>query len=882
MKTKTKKKIFTSPNQLFYKIDQESIDLKDLSKEIVSSKNNNNKISPRKENLSLKDCIKKLNYLSNLKIRKKYNCTPVKYENYIVDYLLNNADCHLVSIFKEKMLTDYVDEFLRRKYNIIECKERIPKFSLYYKNYLQFFCKPTYNNFKFNELIQNYGEKKAELYYKDHYQGGLSNDDEDNGFEESSSDESSNKENEYEFNENGEIFNKIVKEKLDNVTVMTTINTTGNNTINLNINNEKIEVFSENKAEVSNDTTINDIMEDIKIEMKKLKNKKKESIKNKFKNSYKKILNYSLKNQDKSKDNKSHKNISVEPKKKAFSKDFSKKNGLFNIKKDNITNNKDKDKLINNDKMINQKIKTQIFKYNVESHKINKNNLNRMTHNKIQKILKKRYSKNMYSNIYNNQNYNFNKESHINLRNTSSNIKSPDNKQNKKNSISGFSGKKIKYRSRNNFGSLYKNITVGTNTTTNKNSNVNFQTTHINKNSLTNLVQFGNNVFKTMNFMQTAHHQRTNSQLVKKQNPEKNKNKFQMPAMQKDKKTSSLKMLVTDSGKPTNIKPAIKIKKNDKLKSKASNVNINNINNINNKNIIINNIGNDVNNKITVTTNNYFNNLNNRYNKNTLKKTFADSNDSLSVNNQNYSNFGNQMSSNQLLYNNDQSETLDKHFINNNYHTKSNGNLMQIALSLLIESNSPSKQINQNIKNNLNGITNTNLKNKNQLIKNGIMNQKNVRNSYNNINAPTHYNININNQINININNKANNNKISNIIRASKVKNKSYKKNINIIPGTQQKKNFSKKKTTINTNSNNRFLNIPGLNNNKIKIRTRNYNVSLKNGFTQNYNYNGGNDKVIKGYHTKSVSNLNDLINHNKQLISIYKSMSKSKSKEKK
>ena len=51
---------------------------------------------------------------------------------------------------------------------------------------------------------------------------------------------------------------------------------------------------------------------------------------------------------------------------------------------------------------------------------------------------------------------------------------------------------------------------------------------------------------------------------------------------------------------------------------------------------------------------------------------------------------------------------------------------------------------------------------------------------------------------------------------------------------------------------------------------------------TQNYNYIGGNDKVIKGYHTKSVSNLNDLISHNKQLISLYKSMSKSKSKEKK
>jgi len=76
-------------------------------------------------------------------------------------------------------------------------------------------------------------------------------------------------------------------------------------------------------------------------------------------------------------------------------------------------------------------------------------------------------------------------------------------------------------------------------------------------------------------------------------------------------------------------------------------------------------------------------------------------------------------------------------------------------------------------------------------------------------------------------------------------------------------------------------MNIPGFNN-KIKIKTRNYNVSLKNGFTKNPNYNSRNDKVIKGYHTKSVSNLTDLINHNKKLISLYKSMSKSKSKEKK
>ena len=865
MKTKTKKKIINFQNNVFNKIDQDSLDLLDLSRELFKVTQNNNKKS--KNNLSMKDYIKKVNYLSNLKIRKKYNCTPSQYEKYVVEYLLNNADCHLVSVFKEKMLTDYIDEFLRRKYNISESKERIPKFSLYYKNYLEFFCKPTYNCFKYNDLIQNYGEKKAELYYKDNYQGGQSNDEEDNGFEESSSDESSNKEPEYELNDNnGEIFNKIVKEKLDNVTVMTTINSTGNNTINLNIYNEKIEVFSENKAEISNDTTINDLMEDIKRETKKLKNRKKEAIKNKYKNSFKN-MNYSLKQQDSHKVNKSHKNLSIEHKKKANSKDYSKKNFL------NKDKNNFKDKIINNEKILSQKIKSQIFKYNVQSHKINKNNINKIAGNKIQKMLKKKYSKNTYyNNFYNNHNYNFNKESHIFLRNTSSNIKSPDNKINKKNSISGLSGKKVKCRSRNNLGSLYNHITVGINTTTNKNTNINFQTAHINKNSLSSLTQFGNNIYKTLNFMQTAHHQRTNSQLIKKQNLEKNKNKFQSQNIIHDKKTSSLKMLVTDSGNPTYLKQTIKIKKNDKLKTRHSKINIYNINN---KNIIINNNENKLNNKITVTTNNYLNNLNNRYSKNTLKKNYVDSNDSINVNSQNYSNYANQMSANQLLYNKEESDSLNK----NNYHTKSNGNLMQLALSLLIESNSPSKQINQNTKNIINTNNNINLNNNNNLIKKNIMNQKNKTN-FNNINTATHYNININNQININIDNKSYNKNIN--LKGSKIKNKRNKKKLNInINCAQNQKNFSKKKTKNYVNSNNKIMNIPGFNN-KIKIKTRNYNVSLKNGFTKNPNYNSRNDKVIKGYHTKSVSNLTDLINHNKKLISLYKSMSKSKSKEKK
>ena len=890
MKAKIKKKLFKKKNEPFDNNDQETTEINNLKKNFLKSLEKPKDSSILKNNnLDIKNCIKKLYFFASLKIKKKYDCTPTKYDSYMLDYLLNNIDCHIVSQFKEKMLSDYIEEFLRRQYTISESNIRIPKFSIYYKNYLQFFCKPTYNCFKFNKIIQNYGEKKAELYYKANYNGGVTNEEkEDNGMEESSSDESSNKENEYQFNDDGKIFNNMVKEKIDNVTVMTTINSTGNNTINLNINNEKIEVFSENKAEISNDTTIGEIMDDIKNEMQKIKIKKKKSIKKKFKYSYKSIMNFSLKSQDGYKDNKYHKNLSIENRKKANSKDYSKKLLLNKDIKENINKNKIK---FSNDKIINQKIKSQLFKYNIESYKINKNHIHKISHEKIQKILKNRYSKNVLTHLYN-SNYpysNFSKDSRTNIRNISSNIKSTENRCSKKTSISGFSEKKIKYKSRNGLRSFYNNIIGGNTTTTGKNSNMNFQTTYINKGSLTNLVKSGNKAFKTMNLMKTATHQRTNSQLVQNQKLVKNKKKlYDNPNYNKifipEKKTSSLKLLVTEIGNQSQNKPPIKIKKNEKLKNR--NINNNNskrkINSLN-KNNQINNMNNH---KITVTINDYFNKLNNRNPKTNnlnLKKTFGGFNESLKINHSNMINDINQQKS---LYNNEDSETFRKNMNYNNSQNKINSNLMQIALSLLIDNNSAKKQT-ENLKYNMNMDNinnNTSLNNNDQLMKTNIINQtENKNNNYFNINSPTHYNININNQINININNKIND-KFNNIRLSQKKQNKS-RKNINNNHSTKLKKTIPKKKININTELiQKKFINLNGITNNKIKIRTRNYNDSLKNGFTQNPNYindyhSSRNEKIIKGYHTKSVSNLAEMINHNKKLIALYKSMSKSKEK---
>ena len=152
-------------------------------------KNTSNKASKPQKSKQNKN--NKYLYLAYNNLYKKYNYTFKRYNLLCINYLLSNKSCRLVSIFKEKMITDYIDEFLKRKYSIKESEERIPKFYLYYKHYSIFFGQPFFTDFSFNILLQKNGEKKARIYYKKHYQNGESKD-EDNeniGFAESGSDD---------------------------------------------------------------------------------------------------------------------------------------------------------------------------------------------------------------------------------------------------------------------------------------------------------------------------------------------------------------------------------------------------------------------------------------------------------------------------------------------------------------------------------------------------------------------------------------------------------------------------------------------------------------------------------------------------------------------
>ena len=114
--------------------------------------------------------IKKPPKLTLLEIEKISNHTfktnyfpDNQYDNYmnlIMEVLVFNKNCHLVTIFKDFMILDYVDEFLKRYYRNSESKDRIPRFANFYKNYLKFFCKPTFSDFECNEIIQEHSEKR--------------------------------------------------------------------------------------------------------------------------------------------------------------------------------------------------------------------------------------------------------------------------------------------------------------------------------------------------------------------------------------------------------------------------------------------------------------------------------------------------------------------------------------------------------------------------------------------------------------------------------------------------------------------------------------------------------------------------------------------------
>jgi hypothetical protein len=127
--------------------------------------NNPNNLKDQSTSINTIKTIKeKIKAYFHNKYNNEYNL-EYQYLGLITRNLIFNKNTHLVSVFKDYMIIDYVEEFFKRYYGINESYFKLPKIAVYYHNYLSFFCTPTLKQLSINTLIHNRYEKKAEFFY---------------------------------------------------------------------------------------------------------------------------------------------------------------------------------------------------------------------------------------------------------------------------------------------------------------------------------------------------------------------------------------------------------------------------------------------------------------------------------------------------------------------------------------------------------------------------------------------------------------------------------------------------------------------------------------------------------------------------------------------
>ena len=183
-------------------------------------------------------------------------------------------------LFKEMQFMDNSEEYLKRYYQRNESKPRIPRLSEYYKSYHLFFCRPNFKDLIISDLMENYGDDKAEIFYKNNFDKSNSNNEEKEKSEKHGSQSLSSLDN---ITDNKIIFTKktkkIIDQNLDSNfgTLTLTSNSINLNNIN-NIDNNKYNegLISSRSLNDSFEKIVHNLIYYQKKNLKIEKNKKNE------------------------------------------------------------------------------------------------------------------------------------------------------------------------------------------------------------------------------------------------------------------------------------------------------------------------------------------------------------------------------------------------------------------------------------------------------------------------------------------------------------------------------------------------------------------------------------------------------------------------------
>ena len=447
-------------------------------------------------NLKPKIPIKEIEKIAYTKFTNHFN-SKSKENNLlqlIMEVLIFNKDCHLVTIFKDYMIWDYIDEFLKRYYNREEGKDRVPRYAHFYRNYCKFFCRPTFRDFEINEIIQDHSEKKAELYYNQNFKKK----NEKNKFADEGLFEDDDSESIHVSKSKIEktIFNETIKKNIEDTSLYSDKNESAlfylnpekdiidnNNILSFSSNNQsilkiiddvnnknfdnqnQIHIIYQNKKLINQENkNQNIIKQDININ-KDNKNNKNNVIKKDDNKKKEVILNQDNKNQDSNK--------KIENKKQEVNMNQDNKNQESNKKEENKKQEVNMNQN-NKNQEINKKIENKKHEVNINQD----NNQGSKTENKKQEI-KINQDKNQESDKIENKKQE-NKQDNRSLE-KKKDIKKQENSYNHENKIKEI--KKLEIKSHQNNNTNNNNINNNNNKINNNNSINNNNINSNNKNT---------------------------------------------------------------------------------------------------------------------------------------------------------------------------------------------------------------------------------------------------------------------------------------------------------------------------------------------------------------------------------------------------------------
>ena len=729
-------------------------------------------------------------------IYSKYGDIEEDFNLLFINQLVYDKSSHYNIYFKEYLFSNDPEEYLKRFYKKYETMSRIPKLSDYYKNYHLFFCRPNFKDFIISDLMENYGDDKAELFYKKNFDS--TNDEKDS--EKQNSDSMSSLDN---ITDNKIIFTKKTKKIIDKnlepnygtLTLTNNSNLTGQNTDGL--------ISSRSK---------NDSFEKIVHNLIYYKKSKKIYEKNKNKKIYqtKKTKNVNINNNSKkinknnNTNNTNNNNENNNNNNKKINKNIIhnlnlNSNSISNINNNNIakSNNNNGRNIRNKNSLFSLLKSNNLINYTKTDQNLLNNHINKIHNNltitinltKTQNNQNKTHKNRVNNNISNNTLFSSPK---INKENMTS--KYEEFNSNAKSRNTPFSHKRNKteyFNNQNNHGSLTNNNNNETNSKKLKNNYISkIMTKKANsRNYQDNLKNLNLNYkpyTKFNNFFTI------NNNIVNK--PKVYNGVIKNKTFEVDNNMNSdviIKQI-------TNLKENIKIYKKNKINPRPNNSNSNNkyLSNkiIIKKNYISGTIGSKFNlmkNPIKLNNTNHANNTNNNINKKYNKKI---NNNEINLKMSSINNFNKNAINNNKTANHKKSQsnilanfletssknqiyspvTTSKQFNNNKLYNINKSESIASKMRPKIENNKinnlninfnnvifngPLSNISENINFNNNFINNTNFNTNYKLLT-----PTNNHNSFNNTFTNKNNNTKMNNTTNTNLNNNSNNNTNTNQI----------------------------------------------------------------------------------------------------------------------